>query len=343
MALIGQWILDWIPLLVTSSLALSILYGLNWILLKRNPELSVEKRFPRQVTLVVLTMVAVIASIIALPVPDSLRNQLLALFSLVVSGVIAFSSTTLVANLMAGIMLRVTRSFKVGEFIQVGEYFGRVVERALLDTEIQTEHRQLISLPNTYLITHPVSAIHASGTVVSTSLSLGYDIHHRRIEPVLRKAAEQTGLDDAYVQILSLGDYSVVYRVAGMLQDVKRILTVRSELNRAVLDALHQADIEIVSPTFMNQRPLDPGHSVIPPPYDDASEQPPDTPVESVVFDKAEKAERLEKERDAVRIELETLEQRLKSAHEEERAILNQAIEQVREQQKRLEKPIDEE
>jgi small-conductance mechanosensitive channel len=64
------------------------------------------------------------------------------------------------------------------------------------------------------------------------------------------------GLQNPFVQIKELGDFSISYRIAGFLPDVKHILTSRSDLRKLVVDMLHGDGIEIVSPNFMNQRVL---------------------------------------------------------------------------------------
>ena len=61
--------------------------------------------------------------------------------------------------------------FRSGDFIRVKEYFGRVTERGLLDTEIQTETRELISIPNAFLISNPVQVIRSSGTISKSARS----------------------------------------------------------------------------------------------------------------------------------------------------------------------------
>ena len=125
-----------------------VLWGIHWCLIKRHPGLGSERKFPRQLILLVLTLVGVVGVIIALPIDESVRKQLLGLIGVLASGLIAFSSTNIVSNLMAGILLRMTKPFRTGDFIRVGDHFGRVSERGLFDTEIQSESRELIALPN---------------------------------------------------------------------------------------------------------------------------------------------------------------------------------------------------
>ncbi len=224
--------MDLIPLIVTAFFSAVLLACARWILIARHPELGNERMFPRHLILIGLTIACVVGTALALPVSESSRNQLIGLIGLVVSGIFAFSSSTIFSNLMAGIMLRVTRPFRTGDFVSVGDYFGRVAERGLLDTELQTENRELIACPNTFLITNPVSVVRSSGTVVSTTLSLGYDVHHSTAEKLLLKAAHECGLDDPFVQITELGNYSITNKICGILTDVKSLLTTRSNLCR---------------------------------------------------------------------------------------------------------------
>lgn len=311
-AAIVDIVVTFTPLLITAIVCGVILAGAHWLLIGRRPEIDRERALPRQLIMLALTLVVVVVLVLALPVTAGSRNQVLALFGLILSGLVAFSSTTIVANLMAGFMLRVTKPFRAGDFIQINDHFGRVSERGLLDTEIQTEHRDLIALPNTYLITNPVKTVRASGTIVSTALSLGYDVHHVQAEALLQTAAGSVGLTEPFVTVTELGDYSVTYRVAGLLTEVKSLITTRSNLNRAVLDTLHAAKIEIASPSIVNQRRLADTHEILPAAQNAIAADSPDAPsTESIAFDKADEAEAIERTRTALTIEIAEIESTL--------------------------------
>jgi len=195
---------------------------------------------------------------------------------------------------MAGLMLRAVRNFKPGDFIRVGDHFGRVSERGLFHIEIQTEDRDLTTLPNLYLVTNPVKVIRASGTLITAEVSLGYDISRTKIEALLIEAAQEAELHDPFVHLINLGDFSVTYRVAGLLAEVKQILSTRSRLRINMLEKLHRAGIEIVSPTFMNTRVVPPEKQFIPIEQTATVETTPAAAPEEVVFDKAEEAASLE-------------------------------------------------
>jgi small conductance mechanosensitive channel len=317
------------------------LRGMHWFLLGRQPDLSGERRFPRQITMMGLGLLVLIIAILALPISVTFRDRLLALLGLLISGIIAFSSTTIVANFMAGILLRITRPFRTGDFVRVGEYFGRVSERGLFDTELQTEFRELIALPNTYLISNPVTAVLDSGTIISITLSLGFEIHHSEVEPLLIEAAEKSGLEEPFVHVLEIGNYSITYRISGLLVEVKGLITARSNLAKHVLDTLHGSGVEIMSPTYMNQRPVGEDKKVIPSVVAKACRETP-SEAELIAFDKADRAELIENEKQKLIRDLQEMDSLLKESSGEEKEKIKLKIAHVREHLKDMEHKQDE-
>jgi hypothetical protein len=260
--------------------------------------------------------------ILLLPIGDTTRGQLLGLLGILLSAAIALSSTTLVGNAMAGFMLRAVRSFKPGDYIKIADHFGRVSDRGLFHVELQTQDRDLTTLPNTYLVTNPVTVVRTSGTIVSATVSLGYDVPFPKIRTALNAAAEAAGLQDPFVHVLDLNDFSVTYRIAGLLPDTKHLISTRSRLRECMLDHLHAAGIEIVSPTFMNTRAAD-SRTFVPSaagaPHVTAEEP---VEAEAMIFDKADEAaslERLRELREVAAQEIDEVKKELKATETEEK------------------------
>lgn len=288
-------VLALVPTAMVAALGVGALWFADRVLRRRSREIPGEGSFRRELVMIGLSLVILIALVLVLPVSDGTRSSLVTLFSVGITAVIALSSTTLASNAMAGLMLRIVRNFKSGDYIRVGDFLGRVTERGLFHTEIQNERSDLVTLPNLYLASNAVTVIRPSGTFISATLSLGYDLQHDEIEKLLVEAAGSAGLLEAFVRIRSLGDFSVTYEVVGKLDDTKTFLGSKSALHRAVLDTLHQAGVEIVSPTFMNQRQIAAGRLFIPEtegraPVEPVASAAPDT----AVFDKADKVEKAE-------------------------------------------------
>ncbi|MBB6519918.1 mechanosensitive ion channel family protein [Pseudoteredinibacter isoporae] len=285
-------LLPLLPLLAVVAIAGLLLFYLS----KKGREPSEGARYRSQWMTLLVVLVALCGAIIVLPVSDSLQGNLLTMLGLLLTAIITLSSTTIAANAMAGLMIRSLENFKPGDFIQVNNYFGRVTEQDLFHIEIQTEDRDLLTLPNVYVAANPVKVVHASGTVVTAEVTLGYELDHHAIEKLLKEAAVDAGLEEPFVYVMDLGDFSVCYRVAGFLQNVRQLLSARSKLRKHMLDSLHGAGVEIVSPNFMNQRQVG-EQSFIPQPRYRAkvSEEP---EPEAIVFDKAERAQSLQELKD---------------------------------------------
>ncbi len=298
-----QQILDgaisFIPTAAT-ILVVIILLAVARTIINRRFRTQPGQRFHRQTVTGIILFVGLIVLVLVIPLSEGKQGQLLGLIGILVSAVIALSSATFMGNILAGMMLSAIKNIRPGNFVQVGEHFGRVSGRGLFHVEIQTEDRDLTTLPNMYLVTNPVRVTQESGTIVTAEVSLGYDLPRTKIESALKQAALDAGLTDPFVHILNLNDFSVTYRVAGMLEEVKNLISTRSRLREAMLDQLHQNEIEIVSPTFMNTRAIQPGIKYIPfaqPPIGPTVLEPEKSP-EDVAFDKANEAESLEKLRE---------------------------------------------
>jgi len=277
----------YLPLLAMLAICAFVLWVTHWLLIRRKD--GGVSSLSRQLILLSLTVIAVILAILTLPVGEATKGDLLSLLGLVFTGVFALSSATFVSNAMAGFMLRSVKSFRHGDFIRVGEHFGRVTVSGLFHTEVQSQERDLITLPNLYLATHPLTVVGSSGTFTSCEVSLGYDVAWHKVEPLLKLATQEAGLDEPFVQILTLGDYSIVYKTGGICTDVNQLLTQRTRLKKAVLDQLHAAGIEIVSPSFMNQRQLPAGQVFSAAPKYTVEKDDNEESSESKIFDKAEK------------------------------------------------------
>ena len=325
-------LVEFMPFFFTVISVLLVLWIAHMLLIARQTDLGSEKLFPRLLTMMGLTLIGMVVIVLAIPVESDTRNQIIGLIGLVISAVFVFSSGNIFANLMAGILLRVTSPFRVGDFILVNEHFGRVAERGLFDTEVQSESRELIAIPNTLLVTHPVATVRNSGVIVSTTLSLAYDLNHNQIRPLLLEAATTSGLKEPFVHIQALGDFSITYRISGVLTEVKGLIAARSNLHIAVLDILHREHIEIVP---SGQRQLDAAEKALPRSARQGEKQKAlvdNAVAEEIVCDKAEQAEQFSIEKSQLHEGIAALKEQLETAEGEEKQVVSLELEHMKEQ-----------
>ncbi|MGC9354855.1 MAG: mechanosensitive ion channel family protein, partial [Mariniphaga sp.] len=291
-------------------------------------------------------LVGVVSFVLALPLDQHSKEQILSFLGIVISAGIALSSTTLLGNLIAGIMNNTMKRFRNGDLIQIDHWQGRVTRKGMFHSEIQLEDSNFVTIPNLFIASNPVKITRKTNTVISTMVSLGYDISRFKIEDALKEAAITAELKDPYVYITGLEDHAVVYKIHGFLEDSTKFFSAKSLLNGRVMDALHKKGIEIVSPGFRNQRSVENMTFI---PEEDKGSHPDyqqDSP-EKLIFDEAIKSEEIEKKKDLLKKldkKKEQLKEELKKLKEEKAIEKTQkSIDRIEELTKEIKKNIENE
>ncbi len=76
-----------------------------------------------------------------------------------VSIAVSFALSTLLNNLVAGVLIVADDSVRVGDTIKVGDIQGRVVRMRTRATELETATGQRVFVPNVYLAQNPVQRL----------------------------------------------------------------------------------------------------------------------------------------------------------------------------------------
>jgi small-conductance mechanosensitive channel len=290
--------IDWLSRVsgtaITIAATVIVLIGGRLIL---NKAVKDKRTLPyhRQFWSLLLTIAGVFIAIALLPLPAEVRAQILSVLGILMSAIIALSSTTLVGNAMAGVMLRLTKGFRAGDFIQFDELLGRVTDIGLFHTEIQLITRDIVTVPNVLLARTAVRVTRKAGTFINVAVSIGYTEPHEGVETALKEAAESCELAEPFVLVEDLLDHAVCYRVYGLLEESSELLSRSSRLRSAILDTLHRHGIEIASPSLVDRREYGRDHQLVPPSVVPSEpESPSGDAIEGIAFDRAEEAASIE-------------------------------------------------
>lgn len=327
-------IADWLPALIAVFAIVLLIAVIRFVLLKRSSVENAEARFRAQLATAGVILLGLLAVVFLLP-EESDSDLAFSIVGLIVTGALAISSQSIIANAMAGLMLRSVSSFKLGDFIEVANNMGRVTERGLFHTEIQTADRDLITLPNAIMVSQPVRVVRASGTIVSATASLGYDVSRHTLEDLFVAAAEAAGLIEPFVQVIDLGDFSVNYRIAGFLEDPRSLLAARSRLRSEILDTLSAAEIEIMSPMYVARREA--SNEPLLPEDGGSDKKRFRRTAESRVFDKADTAANLEETKAKLVEATDNLDLLRLEVHNDDAAIAERAQKAVERAERRIE------
>ncbi|RYY34466.1 MAG: mechanosensitive ion channel family protein, partial [Sphingobacteriaceae bacterium] len=187
--------------------------------------------------------------------------------SVFVGVLFTFGSAGALGNVVAGLVLTYMRAFHIGDRVKIGEVTGDIIERSLLVTRIRTIKNEIISVPNsTVMSSHTVNFSSDAGTkglIIHTTVTIGYDIDWRRVYELLKQAAAKTELlekePDPFVLQISLNDYYVSYQLNAYTKYPNKQAVIYSNLFENIQDTFHEAGIEIMSPHFYALRD---GHKV---------------------------------------------------------------------------------
>ena len=175
--------------------------------------------------------------------------------------IISLGSTGLVTQLMSGLVVVYSRALRVGDFVQVNGVRGVVTEIGGLATKIQTQNKIETTIPNSVIIANSIENFtrlnDANGSLISTTVTIGYDAPWRKIHHMLITAA--TAIDkiqkspSPYVYQRALSDFYVEYQLFfHTLNPAEQVKTL-SELHQKIQDEFNTAGIQIMSPHFMSQ------------------------------------------------------------------------------------------
>tara|TARA_R110001599_G_scaffold100004_5_gene256116 strand:- start:1586 stop:3205 length:1620 start_codon:yes stop_codon:yes gene_type:complete len=183
---------------------------------------------------------------------------------------IALGGASAISNVIAGVVVTYMRSFKIGDRVRIGDVTGDVQEKSLLNTRIKTIKNEIITIPNSNLLTsHTINYTTANdedGLILHSTVTIGYDVPWRQVHQLLIEAGLKTEhvkkLPKPYVYQTSLDDFYVSYQINVRTREVQKMSKIYSDLHQNIQDGFNKAGVEILSPHYRAQR--DGNHITIP-------------------------------------------------------------------------------
>ncbi|MDR2119834.1 MAG: mechanosensitive ion channel family protein [Tannerella sp.] len=172
--------------------------------------------------------------------------------------VVSLGSTSIVGNLVAGLVITYMRPFKIGDRIKVGEVFGDIIEKSPFVIRVKTIKKEIITVPNLAILSSNVINYSTSaldeGVILYTTVTMGYEVPQQKVYALLITAALKTTHILAepvpFVLSLGLGDNSASYQINAYTRHPERQAVIYSEMHRNILDTFHEAGIEMIIPHY---------------------------------------------------------------------------------------------
>lgn len=173
-----------------------------------------------------------------------------------------FGSAGSLSNIISGLVMTYMRLFKIGDRVKIGDVVGDVIEKSLLVTRIRTIKNEIISIPNTNVMSsHTInysSDAPEKGLIIHTTVTIGYDVPWRKMNDALIDAALKTNMilqePKPFVLQTGLDDFYVSYQINAYIREANKQAVIYSNLHQNIQDSCNEKGIEILSPHYRSAR-----------------------------------------------------------------------------------------
>ena len=175
---------------------------------------------------------------------------------------VSLGSSSAVGNIVSGVVLTYMRPYKVGDYVRVaGGAEGRVVERSLLLTRLQTPQNELVAIPNAQILSGQMvnysGLAQGEGVILHMPVSLNYGLPQDRTEALLLEAVRRTdGLEAApppYVMHVGFDNAASRWELNAYTRQPTRLPFLYSDLRRNVQAVFAEAGVDLTTPLFLER------------------------------------------------------------------------------------------
>lgn len=182
--------------------------------------------------------------------------------SVFVGLIVSLGSSTVIGNIIAGLVITYMRPFKLGDRIKLNDTTGNIIEKTPLVTRIRTPKNEVVTIPNSFIMSsHTVNystSAREYGLIIHSEVTIGYDAPWRKVNQLLIDAALNTPgvVDDPrpFVLETSLSDWYPVYQINAYIKEADKMAQIYSDLHQNIQDKFNEAGVEIMSPHYMATR-----------------------------------------------------------------------------------------
>ena len=252
-------------LAVTSKLEPAIVMGISVtaVLAFANVIISLMRNtIPNRIRIIVqLVVVAALVTIVS-EVLKAFAYDVNKQLSVFVGLIISLGSSTVIGNIIAGLVITYMRPFKLGDRIQLNETTGNVIEKTPFVTRLRTPKNGVVTIPNSFIMSSHTTNYSVSarqyGLIIHSTVTMGYDVPWRQVHQLLINAARQTtGVlpePKPFVLETELSDYYPCYQINAYIKDADKLGDIYSDLHQNIQDVFNEAGVEIMSPHYFAGR-----------------------------------------------------------------------------------------
>ena len=120
--------------------------------------------------------------------------------------VVGFALQDTLGNLFAGLAIQIEKPFRVGQWVRIGEFEGRVQEVTWRATKLLTKAGQFVIVPNSVMSKDPILN-HSEPTIptrIDVEIGASYDVPPNDVTRALHEALDNAPLGREFPQLNAL-------------------------------------------------------------------------------------------------------------------------------------------
>ncbi|MDR3047684.1 MAG: mechanosensitive ion channel family protein, partial [Bacteroidales bacterium] len=260
----GLGIVNYIPKLITIAVTLLITHylirALKFFTVQIEKEKLVIPGFYKdwvQPTFNILRILVYAFTLVLIyPLLPSSESDVFKGVTVFIGVLFSLGSSSVIGNLVAGVVVTYMRPFKIGDRIKLGETVGFVVEKSATVTRIRTHKNEYVTFPNSTLLTSSITNYNFSaddtyddGLILYTTITFGYTTPWRQVHELLINAALKTRYVKhnpmPFVLQTKLDDFYAHYQINVYTREVAKVPSIYSELYKNIQDVFGEAGLDM--------------------------------------------------------------------------------------------------
>jgi small-conductance mechanosensitive channel len=203
-----------------------------------------------------------LAAAMAYPYLPGAETEAFKGLSVLVGLMVSIGGASIVGQALSGFILMYNRTFRIGDYVRIGDHQGTVVDIGIYQTRVRTGTGEELTLPNSLVlgtVTQNYSrAVEGGGFMIEATVTIGYDTPWRQVHAMLLEAASRTpGLaaqPEPHVFQLALSDFYVEYRLVAYatLADARPRAEAMNVLHQHIQDVFNEHGVQIMSPHYLD-------------------------------------------------------------------------------------------
>jgi small-conductance mechanosensitive channel len=182
--------------------------------------------------------------------------------SVLIGILFSLGSSSVIGNVISGIVMTYMRPFKVGDRITLNGITGFVLERGPMSTRIRTHKNEIVSVPNQMVMNSAITNYSAArdlgynGLIIHAEVTFGYDTPWQTVHEILLAAARKTTCvlesPPPFVNQLALDDFYCHYEINAYVSSVEPLPAIYSNLYTNIQNGFNEKGLSMYCPHFQH-------------------------------------------------------------------------------------------